>query len=81
VYLADMESYAYREIADLMATPIGTVTSRLHRARRQLRELLRAASHEPTYPRTCSSFIHVSAAMPVVAGSGTGAYQGISGSF
>jgi len=40
VFLADIEGYAYREIAGIMGTPIGTVTSRLYRARRQLRDLL-----------------------------------------
>ncbi|OBG85426.1 RNA polymerase subunit sigma-70, partial [Mycobacterium sp. E802] len=40
VYFADVEGYHYREIAALMGTPVGTVMSRLHRARRNLRKLL-----------------------------------------
>ena len=41
VLLADLEGYTYREIADLVDCPIGTVMSRLARGRKLLREVLR----------------------------------------
>jgi RNA polymerase sigma-70 factor (ECF subfamily) len=37
VYYADVEGLRYKEIADVMDTSVGTVMSRLHRGRQQLR--------------------------------------------
>src|SRR5262249_24906824 len=46
VYYADVHGYRYREIAEVLDIPIGTVMSRLHSARRRLRALLVDVAHE-----------------------------------
>jgi RNA polymerase sigma-70 factor (ECF subfamily) len=46
--LVDLEEFGYAEVGEILAIPIGTVMSRLHRARRALREdLLRVESATP----------------------------------
>src|SRR5689334_8179032 len=41
VVLCDLEDFSYKEIADIMDCPVGTVMSRLHRGRRLLQKQLR----------------------------------------
>lgn len=40
VVLSDIEGYSYEEIGEMLNIPVGTVKSRLHRARRTLQERL-----------------------------------------
>ncbi len=46
VVMADIEDMSYKEIADRMGCPIGTVMSRLFRGRKMLREKLRTYAQE-----------------------------------
>jgi RNA polymerase sigma-70 factor, ECF subfamily len=40
VLLADVEGFSYKEIAEILGIPMGTVMSRLHRGRRALEKRL-----------------------------------------
>jgi RNA polymerase sigma-70 factor (ECF subfamily) len=48
--LRDIEGLSYEEIAEVMETPVGTVKGRLHRARRELIEILRRNTYEWELP-------------------------------
>lgn len=55
VYLADVEGFSYKEIAEIVGVPTGTVMSRLHRGRKALRILLAEYAKELGYVREVSS--------------------------
>ena len=51
VILADLEGFAYKEIADILEVPVGTVMSRLYRGRRRLEEAMLGYAREHGYIR------------------------------
>jgi RNA polymerase sigma-70 factor, ECF subfamily len=55
VYLVDVEGFAYKEAAEIIGIPTGTIMSRLHRGRKQLRELLAEYARELGYGQTSAS--------------------------
>ena len=48
--LRDAEGFSYEEIADITDSPLGSVKGRLHRARREFIEMLRANSYDWELP-------------------------------
>src|SRR5699024_4891607 len=46
VYYADVVGLAYKEVAEIMDTPLGTVMSRLHRGRKLLRKAVEDVARE-----------------------------------
>ncbi len=56
ILLADVEGFAYKEIADIIDRPIGTVMSRLFRGRRMLQKVLEKYAHNEGYIRSKKAF-------------------------
>ena len=58
VYLADVEGFSYKEIAEILDIPIGTVMSRLHRGRRALQKRLYTFGRERGLVREPEESVH-----------------------
>ena len=56
IFLSDIEGYSYKEISDFVNCPIGTVRSRLHRARKILYTLLYSYAQENGYVRSRNNY-------------------------
>jgi RNA polymerase sigma-70 factor (ECF subfamily) len=52
VLLADLEGFAYKEIAEILAVPVGTIMSRLYRGRRMLEKALLSFGTRYNYVNT-----------------------------
>ena len=56
ILLADVEGFAYKEIADIIDRPIGTLMSRLFRGRRMLQKVLEKYARNEGYIRSKKAF-------------------------
>jgi RNA polymerase sigma-70 factor (ECF subfamily) len=64
IYLADVEGYPYRDVAEMLQIPIGTVMSRLHRGRGKLRQRLAAYAPAPRAAEPAEQAVRVPAVAP-----------------